>query len=685
MTVNSPVPVDGKEINDASRPESFLGENAKDILTYLGPVNVQVDKDVIALESGTKFTITNGQPVLYWRPKGQADWIESKGGKFEALEESPNRLSFRVAFGKLHANIKIEKLVGDRIWRFSGTLTNNGNEPVELARFHYFTGTVPSGVKFLELAGPREQPLLRSGQASIATRADVEQLWKSMGVFWPRLAEPIHDQPGWFVSSDIAALIEKWNAPGWGFGFVGPGGAFGEIGYRGLPDGPQVFLAVLLDNIVLDPQETRTLENAIVWCGDWQAGLDVWAGICAAQCNVKKPGPPLVGYCSWYQKATAVSPDDIEKATREFAKWPIPPGRRTIQIDDGFQIEPGNWTPNERFKTAWPGLAKRIEATGSVPGLWLAPTTVHENNPIVQQHPDWLQRLPSGEPAIYFSNWGRTYYLDPDHPQVREYIRGLLKRFCAEGWKYFKLDFTYPVTAARVPYDRKKTEFQTLRDLYVLFREAVGHDVLINACVSVPFRYAIGQVDVARLGGDIGFNYDTMRNAVRQTLTRTAANGIWLNGDPDVFAMRSENSNLSTEEKRILTGTIGLFGGSFLTSDFASQWTPDEAAFVRRFWNDRGPQPPKSQYVVWSADGDVIAYRVSYGNVHQPAHRIAVYNWSDEARTVRVRLADAHLRNTAKFRLAENHASNATLKDEILTISDQPAHSIRIVDLVENN
>ena len=447
------------EIKDhLQTPEPCLGESTKDILPWLAPVGIRIDNDFILLKSGKKFVIENGRPVLFWRPKGQAGWVESKGDKFEIREETDQRLSFRVAFCKLHANIIIEKLIGDRIWRFSGTLANNGDDPVELARFHYFNANVPSNTKFLELAGPREQPSLRSGQASVAIRADVEQFWNGMGVYWPRLAEPIHDQPGWFVSADTAALLEKWNTPGWGFGFVGPGNAFGEIGYRGLPEGPQVFVGILLDNIVLDPHETRVLENAVVWCGDWQTGMDAWARICAADCNVKKPAAPLVGYCSWYQKGRAVSPGDIEKAVREFAEWPVPPGGRTVQIDDGFQIKPGDWNPNDRFETAWPGLAKRIEAAGSLPGLWLAPTTVHESSSIVKQHPDWLQRLPDGEPAIYFSNWGRTYYLEPDHPQVREHIRNLLKRFCAEGWKYFKLDFTYPLTAARVPYDRKKNQ-----------------------------------------------------------------------------------------------------------------------------------------------------------------------------------------------------------------------------------
>jgi len=297
----------------------------------------------------------------------------------------------------------------------------------------------------------------------------------------------------------------------------------------------------------------------------------------------------------------------------------------------------------------------------------------------VREHGDWLQRLPSGEPAVWLDNWGRTYFLEPDHPEARAWIHALLRRFSTEGWKYLKLDFTYVITSARSACDAKKTRFRTLRDLYALIRDAVGPGVLINACIGTPSRYALGYADSARLGADMTHDFGAVQSLVQQILTRTGTHGVWWQGDPDCFAMFS--SRLSEEERRVLTGTIGLFGGLFLTADLPSQWNADETEFVRRFWSPAGPRTPRSHYVVWSAGGEVTAYRVSHGDTRSPAHGIGLYNWSEAPRDTGVRLSDTHL-DPSHLRLTpESTAAGATLSDGMIRIPGQPPHSLRIVGL----
>jgi hypothetical protein len=67
-----------------------------------------------------------------------------------------------------------------------------------------------------------------------------------------------------------------------------------------------------------------------------------------------------------------------------------------------------------------------------------------------------------------------------------------------------------------------------------------------------------------------------------------------------------------------------------------------------------------------------------------PDHRVGLYNWSDEAKTIRVLLSDAQLERAANLELApEVAAKGVTLKDGAVAIQDQPAHSFRIVSLLD--
>lgn len=87
---------------------------------------------------------------------------------------------------------------------------------------------------------------------------------------------------------------------------------------------------------------------------------------------------------------------------------------------------------------------------------------IQATHPLAEDHPDWLQRLPNGKPAVTFSNWGwcddsawqwpqpgvKGLYLDPDHPEARAWMRALLQDVAQQGWRYLKLDLaaSIPVT-----------------------------------------------------------------------------------------------------------------------------------------------------------------------------------------------------------------------------------------------
>lgn len=646
-------------------------------------MNVEVVDNRICLCTRCGQSLEDCGLSLYWRYPGEDSWRISVSSELEDVTCSCDRITFVCKFLDQAACITITRLGASDVWQFSGCLENLGDRPIELARFCYLTGSVPHGLSFLELQGPHEKPCLRSaGDSLMAYRQDVESFWASMNVRWPRMPDAVHDTKNWSVSKDLGLFLKDWQSPGWGFAFIGPGTAFGEVGFKTDSNPAEFYVGVLLDNILLDPGEKRTLESSIVWYGDWQEGLKYWAKACAESAGVSQVKPALVGYCSWYQTYADVTPEEILRAAAEFESWPVPPGGRTIQIDDGFQEKPGCWGPNDKFKGKWQSLPDTIAAKGSLPGIWVAPTTIHHSHSIVSEHPEWLQRI-NDSPAISFGNWdGDTYYLEMDNPEVRQFMSDIIRQLVEQGWKYFKVDFTYPISAARLAYDRKKTLFESLRDLYQLFRQTCGQDVLLSACIGIPGRYALGSADFARLGGDIGTSWDVVQQTVRGWLIWSCTQGIWWQGDPDVFLMRKENSALSFDENYLLTGTIGMFGGLFLTSDVASQWSPEAVSAVKEFWDESGTHTPCDHRVCWDSDGNVCAYRVSVIENGIMYHKVGLYNWTESEQDTYISLESVGLSTDSKWRLAATpRNSELTLTDGIIGVLKQPRHSLRICTL----
>ena len=621
---------------------------------------------------------TGALPYLAWRYAGEKDWREEHGQKLSEIKTSPNTVAFDVRFAAAVAHLRLESAAGDT-WKMAGYLEHLGTRPIELARFHYLDGNLTRTLGLIELQGGDFPVFVHRGETFLPAREEHEKTWAGMKAYWPEMPDPIHDAPDWGLTTDTGVFTTAWNQAGWGFGFTGPGTAFGEIGLHTSGTPSRFFVGTRLDNILLDPGETRPLESALVWHGDWQMGLNTWAAVTAKEMKALPPKQPMAGYCSWYQRGPNVVPEDMLRAAHEFQSWPSSPGGRTIQVDSGWQIKTGEWTPNSKFAAVWKDLPAKIKATGAIPGTYLVPSMVSESSPIAKEHPEWLQRTADGKLAIRFPDLdSQGDYLETDRPDVKNYMRSLLATARREGWEYTKIDFTYGISTARKAYDRKKTSFETHREMYKTFREGAGPEMLLNACVGEPGRYAIGLVDIARLGGDTGNNWKTVKGNLARLLTLTATNGVWWQGDPDVYYMRAANSQLTEEESHLLTATVGMYGGLFLTSDWPSQWTGDRADAVREFWTRDGVKRPVRQRVLWGVDGEPLGYRVTYADGRS---RIALYNWSDDARDVAVRLQDVGLSGTGlKFEPVGKNNTLHLVEGSVQSLA-QPAHSVRLVDL----
>ena len=669
-------------------------ENAKSLPSSQVPLNLTfTEEDSLSIIAGNTCLVRKGQLYAAWRYPGAQNWTQETCA-YPAHDRSDGQADVNVKMGPLTVTIQIRR-IAPNVFEFSGKLRNTGKDPVELARFHYFHGDHADRAHkmLLPCEGGR---LAFPGETSTPLKDRLEEGWRNNLVSWPRLADPLHMESNWTTSTDVVVVQRDYDSEGLLIGFTGPGNAFGEIGIGGsrLPI-VTLYAGMLLDNVLLKPGKTRTLDRCILVYGDWQDDLKFWAHRCATEFDAKLPGAPLTGYCSWYQVFSGVKAEHIQQATKEYAAWPTPLGGKTIQIDDGFQVMPGDWGPNEKFKEEWKTLPGEIAASGSIPGLWLAPHAIYYKHPVVTEHPDWIQRLADGSPAISFSNWGwceqpplgdkpptsrPTYFLDPDHPGARKFMRKIIKDAVAQGWKYLKIDFTYAVTTARVSYDRSKTNMESLRGMFELFRDAAGPNILICACIGTMGRYALGHADTARLGGDTTGNWESIRANLPGLFQRYCTNAIWWQGDPDVFHMR-ENPSLTSEETWLHTGTLGLLGGVFLSSDVPSQWSEEARRRVALFFNKTGPRPPAMWRVAYDAPtGLPKALRVSYDRGAAPRHQIGLYNWDDKPQTVRVSLASLRLSASDVVRIKETLPGTPSIlvEGDALVCQNQPPHSLRI-------
>ena len=169
-------------------------------------IRIQANKRGITLASGSARLTGAGFPVLVWRYPGETAWREERASALVDIRNTAGAVSFEAVFETVHAQVRADA-AGENTWKLSGSLLHRGTKAVELARFHYLDGALAEPSGLLELQGNGDFPrLVHSGEKLPPTRAQLEKTWAGMGVFWPRLAEPIADAPDWSLSRDTAVF-----------------------------------------------------------------------------------------------------------------------------------------------------------------------------------------------------------------------------------------------------------------------------------------------------------------------------------------------------------------------------------------------------------------------------------------------------------------------------------------------
>lgn len=337
-----------------------------------------------------------------------------------------------------------------------------------------------------------------------------------------------------------------------------------------------------------------------------------YANLLGERFGAKKTKQAPRVWCSWYSLYEKITEKDILGILPDLDDLPFD----VVQIDDGWQVGPGDWEPNEKFPSGMASLAAKIRARGRKAGLWLAPLTVGKSSSIYKNHRDWLLHDLNGKPVVAGFEWSvETFALDTTHPEVVAWLAQTIKRAREWGYEYLKLDF---LSAGALPGKRRVDlpRETAYRKALETIREAAG-DAYLLLC-GTPILPSLGMCDAIRIGADGGHWWDShfystvlynqtspgLRNAIR-----TSVNRLWLaplvNLDPDV-AFFSESKSLTSEQKRLFLDLTEICGVK-ATSDLPESWSSAQKSAIRQ-WFESSPIISRTGRYTFSIDGRVVDF-----------------------------------------------------------------------------
>ena len=373
---------------------------------------------------------------------------------------------------------------------------------------------------------------------------------------------------------DIVTLFTERGARGLVMGAVGP--AVSDVRYHCDVNGGKMSLEIdsEMDDVLVDPGESRESEEVLLLAAPYETALTNLFRWMAVTHGARIARGPVFGWCSWYSRTFNIKETDVEGLLNAVVTNRERLPMQVIQIDDGWEKAYGDWTPvPKKFPNGMKPIADKITAAGMIPGIWLCPVRTSTN-------------------GMHFQG-DASEWLDSTDPDVRTFIRKILGDRYRDGYRYFKLDFDWPRMKDR--HDQKMTHLQVERDLFKQYREAIGEDSYLSACVGGLNRGAIGYSDSLRIATDACVRWrgmyvgpgipDTINGVGSMALTQ----GILFAVDPDCTYTDPENyipakhkvPPLMPDALRAWHAYVGLLGGCMMTSDLLQSPPWNSPATIR--------------------------------------------------------------------------------------------------------
>lgn len=530
-------------------------------------------------------------------------------------------------------------------------LTNQGALPLPLAVLHVFS-TPGEGRGRLQLASsPPQWRVYRNGWQSWAPTMSFGGAERDVRSAPTQLSpEPPQTEPGKFASDDVGVLHDPVARRSLLAGAVTARDFVTQVFVD--PPSKAFDARCLADGVALAPGETLWSERiAIDVTGHPNEQLERYGDALGREMGARVPAKTPAGWCSWYYFYTGVTEDDIVRNLRFLEQHRRELPIDTVQIDDGYQADIGDWlTENEKFPHGMGWLASEIKKAGFTPGLWLAPFLLSESSKTFAQHPEWVVRGDDGEPVLAQHNWERRNFgIDGSHPEARAWLTRLFQEIC-DGWgyDYVKIDFLFAAAIAGRRHDLNTTRVRAYRDALAAVRQGVGADRFVLGCGSL-MAPSVGFFDGNRIGPDVAPIWRWLtreerespalrhrtpddplsaETAIRNTLTRSWMHGrLWVN-DPDCLLVRTDRTKLTLDETRTLASAIGLSGAMMLSSDDLDKLPAERLDLISMLL----PPLPRSADPVDLMERDMPErYEVAFDRKFDPLRLVGLFNFDDEA------------------------------------------------------
>lgn len=336
-------------------------------------------------------------------------------------------------------------------------------------------------------------------------------------------------------------------------------------------------------------------------------------------------------WCSWYSLYTVIDERILFDTFDQLGDLPFD----VLQIDDGWQLSVGDWSPNNKFPSGMHELAIKIRATGRKAGLWLAPLLAVKSSRLFRDHPEWFLRDDRGRYVSAGFNWGEQLYaLDTTLPAVTEWLAALMKQVRGWGFDYLKLDFLY-AGALKGKRANNMPREAAYRDGLRILREAMGADAFFLTC-GTPILPALGLCDAMRIGPDVAHLWEKHRDSVllynqttpaTKNAIRTVVHRLWLksiiNVDSDVAYFAERENGLTKEQKKLLQD-LALVCNFKATSDMPQWMTNEEREQLRSFLTSKPAVRQVDRYI-YQLDGRRIDFSSAISLPEPPKGLISIW------------------------------------------------------------